>query len=705
MSAVASPTSGLAVGLVVGFIAALMLLPRAGAEEFNPFADRPAATPYSHRVIVQLRPEAGTAAAAKPLAPDRDVATAVPALGRRAGLEARSLRRIGPGLHVVQIGTAGMPATREAALAVALERLRSDPAVAFAEPDALVWPHRVPNDPGLAEQWYLLPPAAGSSGTSLAATDAVAAWDATIGAPEVVVAVIDSGVRFEHPDLRAVADGGKLLPGYDFVSAEADGTTVRANDGDGWDDDPSDPGDWVSAQDREVPELADCAVTESSWHGTRVAGMLAGLTDNGAGIAGLGWSTRILPVRALGKCGGFSSDVIAAMRWAAGLPQPGAPPNPTPARVLNLSLGGEGECSSAYQAAVDEITARGVLVVVSAGNDGSEVDRPANCRGAVAVTGVRHVGTKVGFANLGPAVALAAPGGNCVNVRAGEPCLYSLDTTTNFGSTVPGPDGYTDRLAFFNVGTSFAAPLVAGVAALMYSVHGGLPPGRVLERMQASATPFPVNPALSDCRVPLGSGDAQLAECNCTTTTCGAGIVHASRAVQEALRPLAVITAPAVADPGATVVLRAIGSASADGRPVDRSEWSVVSGAASLTALAGAETSFVAPASGIVIVRLVVTDEAGRSDAVDARVTVSGSTAPPPAPPPSGPVPTPPPLGGGGGGSGGGSFDAALLALLLVSVAGLHRRRCAWQSATAGLRRCEDALAIHPGRQYADPRQ
>ena len=670
MPAVASLTSCLAAGLA----AALLLLPRAGAGEFNPYAGRPAAAPSGHRVIVQLRPVGGTESASKAMPQDVDVAATVTALGRRHGLETRSLRRIGPGLHVVRIEPA-QPDAGEATLALALERLRADPAVAFAESDALMRPHRVPNDPGLPEQWYLLPAAAGSNGTSLAATDAVAAWDTTIGAPGVVVAVIDSGVRFDHPDLRRVAEGGKLLPGHDFVSADADGTSVRANDGDGWDDDPSDPGDWVSAQDREVPELADCAVSESSWHGTRVAGMLAGLTDNGAGIAGLGWSTRILPVRALGKCGGFSSDVIAAMRWAAGLPQPGAPPNPTPARVLNLSLGGEGECSSAYQAAVDEITARGVLVVVSAGNDGSEVDRPANCRGAVAVTGVRHLGTKVGFANLGPAVALAAPGGNCVNVRAGEPCLYSLDTTTNFGSTVPGPDGYTDRVGYFNVGTSFAAPLVAGVAALMYSVHDGLLPARLLERLQASATPFPVNPAVAACRVPLGSGDAQLAECNCTTTTCGAGIVHAARAVQEALRPLAVIAAPAAADPGATVVLRADGSATADGRPVERSEWSLVSGATSLTALAGAETSFVAPASGSVVVRLVVTDEAGRRDAVDARVTVSGSTSPPPAPPPPGPAPTQPVPGGGGGGSGGGSFDAALLGVLLASVAGLRRRR------------------------------
>ena len=187
-----------------------------------------------------------------------------------------------------------------------------------------------------------------------------------------------------------------------------------------------------------------------------------------------------------------------------------------------------------------------MLVVVSAGNDGSQVDQPANCRGVVSVTGVRHLGTKVGFSNLGTDVTIAAPGGNCVNVTAGAPCLYSLDTTTNLGVTTPAGNDYTDRFENFNVGTSFAAPIVSGIAALMYSVNAHLSPARLVQRLQSSALPFPVadDPNVPTCRIPDGPLDQQLTECNCTTSTCGAGLAHAAGAVAAALRPVAVVSAP-----------------------------------------------------------------------------------------------------------------------------------------------------------------
>ena len=163
----------------------------------------------------------------------------------------------------------------------------------------------------------------------------------------------------------------------------------------------------------------------SSWHGTRVSSLIAALTNNAEGVAGTGWNTLILPVRVLGKCGGTDSDIIAGMRWAAGIPVPGAPINPTPARILNLSLGGSGACSAAYQAAVNEITARGVLVVVSVGNEGGAVASPANCAGVLGVAGIRHAGTKVGFSNLGPGTGIGAPGGNCVNPRRSRPAILA----------------------------------------------------------------------------------------------------------------------------------------------------------------------------------------------------------------------------------------------------------------------------------------
>jgi serine protease len=642
------------------------------AQEFNPYAGREATLPASDRVIVKLRPQPQVAGRGKPAI--EAAGDSVEALGRRAGLKARSLRRLGRDLHVLEVERAAPGDSLEATL----ERLSADPAVEFAEPDARMRPHRVPNDPGFTGQWFLHENGPGIDGTIASAVDAVAAWDLTTGLPSVVVAVIDTGVRFDHPDLLPVADGGKLLPGYDFVSAESGGTARAANDGDGWDPDATDPGDWISSLDRTTSQFSGCTINSSSWHGTRVSGMLAGLTDNATGIAGVGWSNRILPVRVLGKCGGLTSDIIAGMRWAAGLPQSGAPANPNPARVLNLSLGGQGACSSAYQSAIDEITARGVTVVVSAGNDGSTADQPANCRGVVSVTGVRHVGTKVGFANLGLDVSIAAPGGNCVNVGPGQPCLYSLDTTTNLGVTTPADNGYTDRVDDFNVGTSFAAPIVSGIAALMYSTNGNLPPGKLAERLKASARPFPTSPDpnVPTCRLPESSTDLQLSECNCTTQTCGAGLAHAPGAVEAALRPVAVVSAPSTAAAGATVSLAGTGSLGADGRTIDGYEWSIVSGATALSALTGGQTSFVAPAAGAtVVVRLTVTDDAGRRDSADATVQVLGATpTPPPSPPPAPPPPTPDP-GGLSRGGGGGPFDPLALALATALAWRMRRLR------------------------------
>ncbi len=124
---------------------------------------------------------------------------------------------------------------------------------------------------------------------------------------------------------------------------------------------------------------------------------------------------------------------------------PALPANPTPAQIINMSLGGTGPCSSMYATAVQDITAHGVLIVVSAGNEGAAVDSPANCAGALGVAGLRHIGTKVGYSNLGSEVGIAAPAGNCVNITPGSPCLFSLDTTTNDGLTTPGGSTYTNQ--------------------------------------------------------------------------------------------------------------------------------------------------------------------------------------------------------------------------------------------------------------------
>jgi serine protease len=246
-------------------------------------------------------------------------------------------------------------------------------------------------------------------------------------------------------------------------------------------------------------------------------------------------------VRVLGKCGGYDSDITAGMLWAAGIDQAGLPGSATPARVLNLSLGGEGSCTAAYQDAVAEVRARGAVVVAAAGNStGRAVGTPANCPGVIGVAGLRHVGSKVGFSDLGPEIAIAAPGGNCVNIERGQPCLYPLLTTSNSGETSPAAGGsiYTDSFNI-SVGTSFATPMVAATAALILSVRPDLSPDQVKSALQSSARAFPSSGSsngsdptpVPQCQPP--SSQEQL-QCYCVTGLCGAGMLDAAAALAAA---------------------------------------------------------------------------------------------------------------------------------------------------------------------------
>jgi serine protease len=394
-------------------------------------------------------------------------------LAGRHGLGLRDGRMIDARSQVVW----GDRTLTSAALAA---RLAQDADVEYAVPDERRQALALPNDPLLpasagaalpAGQWYLQP----ADATLVSAINAVGAWAVTTGSSSLVVADVDTGVLTAHPDLAS-----KLLPGYDFVSS-----TTTSGDSGGRDADASDPGDWTTAGQCGSGQSA----TNSSWHGTQTASLIGAQTNNGVGMASVGYDVKILPVRVLGKCGGSDSDIIAGMLWAAGLTSvPTA--NPNPAKVINLSLGGSGSCSAAYQDAINQLTAAGVVVVAAAGNEaGLAVGTPANCSGVIAVAGVRHVGTKVGFSSIGPEVAIAAPGGNCVNSTGA--CLYPILTATNSGTTTASSSGYTySSSTSYSVGTSFAAPMVSGAgldAVGQPGVEAG--PGQVAAAVDGTRLP------------------------------------------------------------------------------------------------------------------------------------------------------------------------------------------------------------------------
>lgn len=597
-------------------------LAAAGGEALPPARPDLQGTPAAEaRVIVKFRTTRLASALSANPAAESEGSSAAPrrarALGERLGLALTDGVAVSADTQVIH--ARGVDTRR------LMQALAADPQVEYVVEDRRRRAHAAAvNDPlysggaGISPasgQWYLQAPTA----AVVSSVNAEAAWSVTTGRSDIVVAVLDSGVRFQHPDLD-----GKLLPGHDFISEAA-----TSNDGDGRDSNPTDPGDWITADENaSSPTLAGCGTQDSAWHGTQVAGLVAAATHNGVGMAGIGRHVRVLPVRVLGKCGGYDADIVAGMRWAGGLHVDGVPDNPTPARVINLSLGETGSCTvgadptrpgvaKLYLDAIAELRQAGVVVVASAGNDNGAVNMPANCAGVVAVAGLRHAGDKSGFSSLGREVTVAAPAGNCVNAT-GE-CVYPILSTTNTGTTGPECSTYTNGSTRIGQGTSFSAPLVAGTVALMLSAQPALTPARVTELLQATARPFPARPA--GATAPACSPDTSVLqiECHCTTSTCGAGMLDAGAAVRAAAAGTLVARlgdgSSHIPLNGSTL-LDARGSSTATGRVLTGYQWRLTDGSALATFSGSTSASTAvlgATGSGLVQVELTVTDSSGAS--------------------------------------------------------------------------------------------
>ena len=402
-----------------------------------------------------------------------------------AGLAPQSVRALSVGgLELQRVKTLALPnaplglyraggLTQAQTLALVAD-LRARPDVASAFPNWILHALKMPNDEFYGLQWHY------------DAMNLPAAWDVQDGTTQAVpVAVVDTGIT-QHPDLKS-----KLLPGYDFVS-----NTARSGDGDGPDADPTDEGG------------------ESDYHGSHVAGTVAAATDNGAGVAGVSWGAQIVPVRVLGNDGsGSFDDIFSGILWAAGGDIEGAPTNPNPVRVINLSLGVDIEqpCPSEIVSFFQQLADAGVAVVVAAGNDGIDAATsfPASCEPVVTVGAVGPLGTRAPYSDYGAAIDVMAPGGDTNYTFTVGGDTYPAGVL----STVFSDDANAYDYAFYQ-GTSMASPHVAGLVALMLAQEPNLSVADIVTRLKASAAPLDAGA----CERPSGAD-------------CGAGLVDAAKAL------------------------------------------------------------------------------------------------------------------------------------------------------------------------------
>jgi serine protease len=584
-----------------------------------------ASGPRYQRLIIKFRDDGSSRIQAQSVASARERVNAI------NNPELTYLKSVSPNTHVARTAQP----LRDTELRALAQTVARDPRVEYAEVDERVYPHFAPNDPFYAsQQWNLKSPVVEVAGINMPN-----AWGRTVGGVPlsgagVTVAVLDTGYR-PHADLAA-----NLVPGYDFITAD-DGFTdfTTANDGNGRDADALDPGDWNT-------RASLCDPSNSSWHGTKVAGVIGAVGNNGVGITGIAYRAKILPLRVLGVCGGYVSDTAAAIQWAAGLPVPGVPVNPNVAKVINMSFGSTGNCSLTYQNAITAARNVGTVMVVSTGNDYSRtaINQPANCSGVIAVTAHTSAGANTDYSNIGAGTTISAPGN-------------AIYTTSNTGTTVPAEDQYDARS-----GTSYSAPQVAGVAALLAQIQPGISPAEVQSHLVNSARPHPSGTFCAG------------------RTDCGAGLLDAFRAVTTLLQARGTTNAAPVLNtlptqyvlPGAALQFTATAT-DAEGDEASYSASGLPPGA-TFNPVTGVFNWAKAQPAGDYNVVIRPTDGVTAGDSVTIQISVTANI--PVTPPPVTPtVPTTPAATGGGGGGGGAMGWVDALAGLLLLLAGASARQ------------------------------
>ncbi|HEU4740405.1 MAG TPA: S8 family serine peptidase [Meiothermus sp.] len=364
-----------------------------------------------------------------------------------------------------------------------VERLAARSDVEYAVPNRIWRALANPNDTFYGAQWHYQ------------LMNLPAAWDTTTGSASTKVAVIDTGI-LPHPDLA-----GRVTGGYDFISNPA-----IAGDGDGRDGDPTDAGD------------AEQAGEQNSYHGTHVAGTVGAATDNNAGVAGVNWAAKIVPIRVLGKGGGTTADIVDAIKWAAGGSVSGVPANPNKADVINMSLGGQGSCDAASQEAINFANSQGTIVVVAAGNSDMDASgfSPASCQNVITVGAVGPTGERAPYSNYGSRIDVMATGGDTSQTFT----FNGKEYVAGVLSTLKDDQTKTFNYVFYQ-GTSMAAPHIAGIVSLMKAQNAGITLAQALSKLKASATPL----TAVGCNRPSASD-------------CGAGLVDAAKALTSGSTPL-----------------------------------------------------------------------------------------------------------------------------------------------------------------------